>query len=401
MRHGAALQTEGAVADGTHFADGESGVGRTALTRCGLGDEDGIAAAGIHPQDVREIRQVDIRAEDVDIGCGSTPDIVVLGLRAAGRIVAGVMVLRLDDPGVHEGRQGILGLAGGGHLVEIGSIVPGHEDLVGAVTHAEDLFPGAGSLAAALLPGLPGLGQEAVLVGAEPLDQLRGHGAGEGGIGGRAVIAGIAVQTHLILHLDHDDGLLDGIDLLDVLHQFGIGLGVGGDRLLTEGGEDGELLAFLGQRQGETVIVLLDPDRVVGTHAVLPAAEPQDAELEVTGAGGLDHLIDHGEVELALDGLDLLPLDHGEDGVHPALFEVVPERLHISRAGGGGIAEFAGEGEERFAPHDQLGHGAPFLEVGRLIGSPAHSPLRSRSAGREKGGGAKKKSKESIHGFVY
>ena len=398
---GTALETERAVADGTHLADGEGSVGRTALSGMGLGDEDGVAAAGIHPQDGREVGEVDIRAEDVDGRSAGTPDVMVLGLRAAGRIVAGALVLRLDDPGVDEGRQVVLGLAGSGDLVHVGSIVPGHEDLVGAVALAEDFLPGAGGLAAALLPGVHGLGQQGILVGDEPVHELGGHGAGESGVGGRAVVTGVAVEAHFVLHLDHDDGLVHGIDLLDMLHHGGVGLAVGFGRRHAEGAQDRELLALLGECGRILGIVLLDPDRVVGAHAVLPAAEPEDGELEVVGTGGLDHLVDDGEVELALHGLDLLPGHDGEDGIHAAFLEVLPERLHVGRAGGGGVAELAREGEERLTLDDQLGDGTPLLEMGLgKVGGGRRLLLRSSVAGgQDERCGAQEKGCKTLHGY--
>ena len=65
---------------------------------------------------------------------------MVLGLWAAGRIVAGALVFRLDDPGVDEGREVVLRLAGRGNPVHIGGVVPRHKDLVGAVTLPEDFL---------------------------------------------------------------------------------------------------------------------------------------------------------------------------------------------------------------------------------------------------------------------
>ena len=325
---------------------------------------------------------------------------MILGLRAAGRIVAGARVFGLNDPGVDEDRDVIFGFAGSRDLIHIGRIVPGHEDLVGAVALAEDLLPGTGSTETALLPGFERLGQQAIPVRLEPGRQFRRDLARESGIGGGAVVARPSVQADLVLQLHHHDGLLEAVHFGQVAHQRSIGPGVGCGRLSAQRAQNRQFVAVFGQCEGILLIVRLDPDGMVGTHAVLPAAEPEQSQLEFVLPGRLDQFIHNREVELAFDRLHLLPGHHGQDGIHSGLFEIGPQGLHIRRAGSGGIAQFAANRQERLPLHDQLGHIAALLEV-RCGREGIRRCIRRvfGSAGGQQQGRAAKEGKQSVHRF--
>ena len=108
------------------------------------------------------------------------------------------------------------------------------------------------------------------------------------------------------------------VDGLDVTQKRGegslIGVEIGG-RVGTHHVQQlavGVLLARVGLGVG------LDPLRNVVVLAVLPGAEPEQDEVEVVLARLRDQQVHVGEVECALGGLDLLPVDGGLDsiGVH-------------------------------------------------------------------------------------
>ena len=152
------------------------------------------------------------------MGCCRTPDVMVLCLRSSRRIVAGASVFGLHNPGIHKGGQVVLGLAGSRDTVHVGGIMPSHEYLCGAVVGSEHLAPSALGLATFGLPCAHGLGLQTVAMLGEPLGECRRHRLVEGLFGHRTVVAWMSVQAYLVLHLNHDDGLLLGIHLFQVFH---------------------------------------------------------------------------------------------------------------------------------------------------------------------------------------
>jgi len=77
--------------------------------------------------------------------------------------------------------------------------------------------------------------------------------------------------------------------------------------------------------------------------------------VDVILAGALDELIDQAEIVFALLGLDPVPRDAGQDGVHVDFVgEHRPHHFHALGVRGHGVAEFTAEYEEGFAIHYQL-----------------------------------------------
>ena len=70
-------------------------------------------------------------------------------------------------------------------------------------------------------------GTSALLVLLEVIHQLLGDLRGEGPIGGGRAVAGVAVHAHFVLQLDHDDGVLPAVHVLDVPHEGREGAGIG------------------------------------------------------------------------------------------------------------------------------------------------------------------------------
>ena len=191
----------------------------------------------------------------------------------------------------------MFGAAGLGDLLDVAGDGPGVEVLVGIV--AIDLAPAARGLGHRLLAG-----------------QHRGrHRLLEGGLGSLAEIAREAEGADLVLHLHHQHGVLLGVDLLEMLHQRSEGALVGLECFLTEGGQAVAVLAGLVDHAREAPVVELDPGRRVLRAGVLPGAEPQQHDAHLVLAGLLEQGVDEGEIEAALDGLDLLPGHWYLDGV--------------------------------------------------------------------------------------
>ena len=263
-------------------------------------------------------------------------------------------VLGLDEPGVDEIRNRISFLAGRRHFFDVGSVVPGHEEFIGVVALAEYLLPVARGAGAGFLPGRAEFRNQPVAVRDHIVDQLRGHGPAEGSLRRGTVVAGVAVQTHFVLDLDHDDRLLAGIHFADVAQQRREGAGIRVAVGFAEGGQDGDRLAGGRLGQGVFLLVLFHPQGDMAGHAVLPGSEPQEDEVHVVGAGLADQIVHAGKIKLALLGRQLLPVDRGQQGVETGLAEFRPELFHIQRARGAGAGEFTGQGQEWLAVDDEL-----------------------------------------------
>ena len=218
--------------------------------------------------------------------------------------------------------------------------------------------------------------------------QIRGHRPGEGFVGGGNVVARVAQHADLVLHLHHQDGVLLAVHLADVAHQGGESPRVGVAGGVAKGGEDVQGLAGAVLDPREPLRVGLDPGRLVGGFAVLPASEPEDDQAQMILPGALDGVVHGGEIEPAFLRLDLFPDDGGQDGVEVALGEGGPDRLHVGAACGAGIVQFAGGHQERFAVHHQLARrraGFPSAGCGIVSAAcavPGTPPARRPGQGR-------------------
>ena len=79
--------------------------------------------------------------------------------------------------------------------------------------------------------------------------------------------------------------------------------------------------------------------------AVLPGGEPEGHPADLVLAAFLEEGIDDGEIVLALDGLDLLPIDGHFNGVGVHGFDGGPHAGHHARPGAG-VVGLAAEHEE-------------------------------------------------------
>ena len=154
----------------------------------------------------------------------------------------------------------------------------------------------------------------------------------------------VAEHADLVLHLHRQDGVLLAVHLADVAHQGGEGPRVAVTSGVAKGGNDVQGLAGAVFYPREALRVGLDPGRLVGGFAVLPASEPEDDQAQVIFPGALKGVVHGGEIEAAFLRLDRFPGDDRQDGVEIPLRQLRPERLHVGAAGGAGIVQFAGRG---------------------------------------------------------
>ena len=79
--------------------------------------------------------------------------------------------------------------------------------------------------------------------------------------------------------------------------------------------------------------------------------------------GFLDNAVHQGEIVLALLGFELLPVNHGKDGVHIHLDELGPHPLHAFETGGVVALDFSRQSHERLAVDDELSGGSLFSQM--------------------------------------
>ena len=265
-----------------------------------------------------------------------------LGNRAARGVAAGRAAL--VEPAVYGHGQGIDGLAGLGHGVDVAGHVIGREQLLRS--RAEDLAPASGGLAAR--NGSADLVGQGVRVRAQiRRKRLRGRAVKQG-VCLVGDLARRAEQTRLVFHLHGNHGLLPAVVVLQKTHKGGKGARVGLHRLASEIGQRGIghlhrdrggylaaglVLALFDLRPGEADQILLDPGGGVHAFGVFPASEPQKDDPHPACPGLVDQRLRHGKVEHALFWLDQLPACGQQQRVHAKPGCKVPDPLHIRRAG--------------------------------------------------------------------
>ena len=195
------------------------------------------------------------------------------------------------------------------------------------------------------------------------VQQLFRHRFRESLVGRLGPIPRVAQQTHLVLHLDHDDAAAC-VHFLDVPHEGGKGAAVGIQVRRAEGGQGIGLLAVLPLRAREAVHVALDPQRRVTGGTVLPACEPQEHQPQIVVFRGVDLRVHQGEIELARFRFQQLPRDGGQYGVEVQRHQLVPDRLHEFETGGGGVTQFSRQHQKWLAVDDHLRGGALLLKMG-------------------------------------
>ena len=107
-------------------------------------------------------------------------------------------------------------------------------------------------------------------MGRKPFGQLFGNLSLECLFGQRTVITGMAMESHLVFHLYHDDGLVEFIHFLQVAHHGGKGFGVGLAGLISQGSQYGKQLALGRLCQREALRIFLHPQRSITCDAVFP-----------------------------------------------------------------------------------------------------------------------------------
>ena len=330
-----------------------------------LGDEQRVPGSGVTRAHLGVVVVVNVGREQVDPRCPRLPDVDQVGHGAAAlpvRALAGFG--KSVRPPVHIHRQRVLGFARLGHPVDVARELPAHEDLIPRGTLPENLVPRSGGFEAGRLPYLAKLRNQGVLVLLQIVHQLLRHRSLVGLFGQGRVVAATLRHPDFVLHLDHDDRVLRSIHLLDVPHQGRKGEGIGVAVRLAERAEEFNAPALhdLGAREPREVP--LHPIRRVGGPTVFPAGEPQQHETQVVIPRFPDHAVQHAEVELPFLGFDLGPGNRRQNAVEPCVDELGPDPLHVFETGGGVVAQFSRQREERLAVHDQLNGGPLLSQVG-------------------------------------
>ena len=114
--------------------------------------------------------------------------------------------------------------------------------------------------------------------------QFRGNGRSEGLVGGLGMVARVAQNAYLVLHLHHQHGVIAAVDFLEVPHERGKGAcrrPLGGR--VGQRAQDFDFRAVL-NHAGKAARILLDPDGRVARHAVLPGGEPEKNDALVLAA---------------------------------------------------------------------------------------------------------------------
>src|SRR5260370_23582182 len=151
------------------------------------------------------------------------------------------------------------------------------------------------------------------------------------------------------------------------MHEGGEGVLVGFEVGRGVGREHVQDFAVGVQLAGILFGIGLDPLRYVVCLAVLPGSEPEQNEVEVVLTCTVYEQIHVGEVELALFGLHLLPVDGRFDGVDMKGVECRPY-LWQSAGPRTGVIDLSTEDKEGFAFDDHGKVAVLFLQTRHVVG---------------------------------
>jgi hypothetical protein len=139
--------------------------------------------------------------------------------------------------------------------------------------------------------------------------QLRRHGPGERRLGLGGTVARIADQPHFVFQLNHDDGVLFGIHFAEMLHEGGVGAGVGLQVGVAGRREHFHRLAALEPGAREPLLVGLHPRGREAGEAVLPTAEPEEDDVQIIFPRAGEQSVNEAEIVFAFHRLDPVPAD--------------------------------------------------------------------------------------------
>ena len=231
--------------------------------------------------------------------------------RAGARVLPGLRA-GADQRGVGEHRQGVLGLARGGHraactaakchAMKISSAAaPFTEDLAPRARRASRRPPATPPAARARASRCPS--SRAVISSAGTAPRKRR-------VRLRAVVARVRDHPDLVLHLHHQQRVLGRRRPARTCFISAANARASASRFAAENGDRiscGRPVAST--VRGNRLCVALHPRRGVARHAVLPGAEPQEDQAHVVRPGVPQQSVDAGEVERALRGFDDVPVD--------------------------------------------------------------------------------------------
>ena len=344
-------------------------------------DPEGVIGAIVDVEDFLKetgVAGVDVRSDDVDGGSEGAPEAdEFLHGAAAGILDAGdgdaafgKFGRRIAEPDVHIERNGEFGFAGGGDFVEIVGLIIGLKGFIGFGT--EDLTPGAGLLF-------------------YDFEEIGGNLLREAGVGFGRKIADGADVAGFVFDLQQEDGVFGGVDGFQVAHESGESGFIGFEIGVGVGGEDVEGFAAGIEHARVSFWIGLDPLGGVVHVAVFPGAEPEEDQVEMVFAGAGDERVDIGEIEFALLGFELFPVNGGFESVGVEKGHALPD-LREFGGPGAGVVNLAAEDEIGLAI-DEEGPAAVFLDELGSVGSVG-------GIAGEGGGEEKKENSETMHGIT-
>ena len=241
---------------------------------------------------------------------------------------------------------------------------------------AEYLLPGPGHLAAVFAPDPFKFRKEPAFMAGEILHEVGRNLTLPGLLGGRGEVSDGTQDSHLVLHLHHDYGVVL-VDFLDMLHQGRIGVSVRLQGCLTEGGQYVEEPAAgrLHERIGDRIA--LDIAGCISGVAVLPAGEPDHHHLEPVLACVPDYMVDGGKIVMAGLVFNHIPGAGSDYRVEMAVFHLLPhpDALHVAFRCARGVVQLARQHQERLSIHLEMGN--PVLLDKRRLYRRVFSILRA------------------------
>ena len=183
-----------------------------------FGNKQGVPRLLILPSPLREVREVNVRRQEINLRRAGSPDVHEVRQRPGARILAGLMA-GTDERRVHIHRQLVFGCAALSHLIRVTRKVPRHENLVRLSTRSENFLPCAASFEPGGGPLCAKLWNQSLLVLAKVIHQLGRHGFFEKFLCDGAAIARVRNHSDLVLDLHHDDRVVVSINFAQVAHE--------------------------------------------------------------------------------------------------------------------------------------------------------------------------------------
>ena len=187
------------------------------------------------------------------------------------------------------------------------------------------------------------------LVDVQLVEPLAPFALCKGFLGQRRMVAGTLEHSYLVLYLHHDDGMLLTVNIGDMAEQGGESLPVGIEDVSRKGRSYLQRLAGGCHSTWESPRILLQPQRRIAAHGVLPRTEPQEDDFQIVPPCQIDSLVDKREIELTLSGFRKVPLRRHEHCIESFAAHAWQNAIDIGLARCRRITQFARKHNHRTA----------------------------------------------------